>query len=99
MKKGSYFIAISEKGKKYKASVDGYIFEISGIKFGVTNNGRNGEKIYDWVITELTSGCLVGRCNKKADAVNSAAPLVEKLLTIWKRPNQERFLVESLPTI
>ena len=72
MQKSNYKIAIYKTAEEQgKNTVNGYIFTAGGIRFGVSNVDRFGEKDCKWTVTELTTGCKVMDGKSRKDAITN----------------------------
>jgi hypothetical protein len=100
MKKATYRIRIlaNKKTRKLQCSalVEGYTFEVDGITFGVTNKSHTGEKLHHWPVTEVSTGLLVTRCDRRCDAINMVTPFVDKIKMILK-PDENS--IDSIPKL
>ena len=67
MEKAIYKINVKHDGKQELFPIHGYIFNFSGLRYGISRNyffNGKEETGYTWTITELTTGYSVG-CDGK----------------------------------
>lgn len=72
MEKANYNIALHKTADNLdKNTITGYVFTAAGVRFGVSNIDRFGEKDCKWTITELTTGYRVIDGKSRKDAITN----------------------------
>lgn len=84
-RRGEFWINTNPKPKK----VTGFIFEATGVLFGVHKNG--GGKYSQWTITDLESGLSCGEKRTKAEAIKDAARIAEMIKKYRENPENSAF--------
>ena len=90
MTKQRYSIATNEGTRR---EVDGYAFEIHGIRFGVDRRSRPNDSTY-WICSELESGRTVG-----AGTGKSRKQAIELLQERFEQMTRRQTLEEALKRI
>ena len=92
MKKEKYLIAIKRPHnrtlKQYAQYVEGYIFELEGVKFGVCNSGS------EWCLSDITTGLLLTRRKTRKDCINFAKANLSRMKLLLEK---NEFFVIDLP--
>ena len=78
MKKTKFYISIfdSETRGQVAKQVDGYFEYVAGLPLGFH---KSGGKIPVWTCTELSTGCKIADGRTRADALENARPLFDKV--------------------
>lgn len=89
MKKTRFYISVfdSETHGQVAKQVEGYFEYVAGLPLGFH---KSGGKIPVWTCTELSTGCKIAEGRTRADALENARPLFDKVCETIIRDDMRR---------